>query len=86
MKLLKYDKKTWGTGETSYTWQFVIFKNRSFLWVNYENPTRYFWSSGGFYATFSLLANSLFGVELKDNKQCLAFEFFSEFLSELGEE
>ena len=33
MKLFQYDKKVWDEGETSHTWQFGIFKNRSFLWV-----------------------------------------------------
>ena len=45
MKLFQYDKKVWENGETSHTWQFGILKNRSFLWVNYENPTNHHYSS-----------------------------------------
>ena len=79
MKLFQYDKKVWDEGETSHTWQFGIFKNRSFLWVNYENPTNHLYHSGGFHITLSFLASSLFGVELNNNKQSLAFEFFTEY-------
>jgi hypothetical protein len=79
LKLFQYDKKVWDEGETSHTWQFVILKNRSFLWVNYENPTNHRYYSGGFHITLSFLASSLFGVELNNNKQSLAFEFFTEY-------
>jgi hypothetical protein len=78
-KLFQYDKKVWENAETSYTWQFGIFKNRSFLWVNYENPTSQHWSSGGFHIVFSFLSSSLFGVELNNDKQSLAFCFFTEY-------
>ena len=78
-KLFQYDKKVWENGETSHTWQFGVFKNHSFLWVNYENPTAHHWSSGGFHITLSFLASSLFGVELNNDKQSLAFEFFAEY-------
>jgi len=47
LKLFQHDKKVWDDGETSHTWQFGILKNRSFLWVDYENPTAHRWSSGG---------------------------------------
>ena len=79
MKIFKFDKKVWDDGLTDYTWQFVILKNRSFLWVNYENPTNHHWSSGGFHIVFSFLSSSLFGVELNNDKQSLAFEFFTEY-------
>jgi hypothetical protein len=80
MKLLQYDEKTWDNGETSHTWQFGILKKRSLLWVNYENPTNHFYSSGGFHIELSFLqSDSLFGVELNNNKQCLAFYFFTEY-------
>jgi hypothetical protein len=79
-KLFQYDKKVWDDGQTSHTWQFVILKNRSFLWMNYENPTCHHWSSGGFHITLSFLASSFFGVELNNDKQSLAFEFFYRIL------
>jgi hypothetical protein len=83
MKVFQYDKKVWEDYDdtTSHTWQFGILKNRSFLWVNYENPTAQHWSSGGFHIVLSFLSNSLFGVELNNDKQCLAFEFFGEYFS-----
>ena len=86
MKLFQYDKKVWEGGETSHTWQFGILKNHSFLWVNYENPTAHHWSSGGFHVTLSFLASSLFGVELNNDKQSLAFEFFTEYFEGWDEE
>jgi hypothetical protein len=79
MKLFQVDRKTWNPDEIVYTWQFGIFGNRSLLWVYYENPTNHHWSSGGFHIVFSFLSSSLFGVELNDDKQCLAFEFFTEY-------
>jgi len=83
-KLFQFDKKVWDDGLTDYTWQFVILKNRSFLWVSYENPTRHHYSSGGFHINLSFLASSLFGIELNNNKQCLAFEFFTEYFDGFG--
>ena len=85
MKLFQYDKKTWDNGETSHTWQFGIIKNRSFLWVNYENPTAQYYCSGGFHMRFSFLqSDSLFGAELNNNKQCLSFYFFTEYFEGWG--
>jgi len=79
-KLFQYDKKVWEGDETSHTWQFVILKNRSLLWVNYENPTNHHYSSGGFHITLSFFqSDSLFGAELNNNKQCFAFYFFTEY-------
>jgi hypothetical protein len=80
-KLFQYNKKVWDNAETSHTWQFGIFKNRSFLWVNYENPTSQCWSSGGFHIVLSILSNSFLGVELSNNKQSFAFCFFSEYFT-----
>ena len=82
MKIFQYDKKVWDDGETSHTWQFGIVKNTSLLWVRYENPTHQFFASGGFHVSLSFLASSLFGIELNNNKQCIAFEFFTEYFSE----
>jgi hypothetical protein len=84
MKLFQHDKKVWDDGQISHTWQFVILKNRSFLWMNYENPTNHFFSPGGFHITLSFLASSLFGVELNNNNQSLAFEFFTEYFEGWG--
>jgi len=88
MKLFQHDKKVWENWDNDgaeHTWQFGIFKNRSFLWVSYENPTTRTWSSGGFHIVFSFLSSSLFGVELNNDKQCLAFEFFTEYFEGWGE-
>jgi len=85
-KLFQYDKKVWDDNETSHTWQFGIVKNTSLLWVSYENPTSHYYSSGGFHITLSFLSSSLFGVELNNDKQCLAFEFFTEYFEGWGEE
>lgn len=86
MKPYRYDKKVWENGETSRTWQFGIFKGRSFLWVNYENPTNRSYSSGGFHVTLSFLTDShLFGVELNNNKQCFAFCLMTEYFEGWGE-
>lgn len=79
MKLFQYDKKTWYNEELTRTWQFGIFKNRSLLWVNYENPSGQFWSSGGFHIILTFLSSSsLFGVEFYGNA-CLSFHFFTEY-------
>jgi hypothetical protein len=85
MKIFQYDKKIWDDGDTDHTWQFGIFKNRSLLWVNYENPTRQHWSSGGFHIVLSFLSSSFFGVELNNDKQSFAFCFFSEYFTGWGE-
>jgi len=85
-KLFQYDKKIWDDGDTDYTWQFGILKNRSFLWVSYENPTSHYYASGGFHINLSFLSSSLFGIELNNNKQCLAFEFFTEYFEGWDEE
>ena len=85
MKFIQYDQKTWDNGEISHTWQFGILKNRSFLWVNYEKPTSQYYSSGGFHIDLSFLqSNSLFGAELNNNKQSLAFYFFTEYFEGWG--
>ena len=85
MKFIQYDQKVWDNGETSRTWQFGILKNRSFLWVNYENPTKQYYSSGGFHITLSFLqSDSLFGAELNNNKHCLSFYFFTEYFEGWG--
>jgi hypothetical protein len=86
MKIFKFDKKVWDNGEISYTWQFGIIKNRSLLWVSYENPTSHYYSSGGFHINLSFLSSSLFGIELNNDKQSLAFEFFTEYSGGFGKD
>jgi hypothetical protein len=86
MKLFQYDKKVWENDEVNHIWQFGILKNRSLLWVSYENPTSHYYSSGGFHFTLSFLSSSLFGIELNNDKQSLAFEFFTEYFDGWGEE
>jgi len=54
--------------------------------VSYENPTSHYYSSGGFHFTLSFLSSSLFGIELNNDKQSLAFEFFTEYFDGWGEE
>jgi len=80
MKLFQYDKKVWDEGETSHTWQFGIFKNRSFLWVNYENPSALVHSNGGLHILLSFFtSSSLFGVDFQVGKVGLSFNFFTEY-------
>jgi len=77
-KLFQYDKKVWEGGEISHTWQFGIFKNHSFLWVNYENPSGQVWTSGGLHVSFSFFGSSLFGVDFETNSWSFSFNFFTE--------
>lgn len=81
VRFIRYDKKIWDNANAvDLTWQFGIIKNRALLWVNYENPTRQFYSSGGFHITLSFLqSHSFFGADLNNNKQCLSFYFFTEY-------
>jgi hypothetical protein len=83
MKLFQYDEKVWDDIDVNRLWQFGIVKNTSLLWVRYENPTHQFFASGGFHVLLSFLASSFFGIELNNNKQCIAFEFFTEYSEEL---
>lgn len=86
-KLFQYDKKVWDEGETSHTWQFVILKNRSLLWVNYENPSSLVHSNGGFHIMLSFLtSSSLFGVDFQLGKVGLSFNFFTEYFDGFGED
>jgi len=79
-KLFQYDKKVWDDNDTDYTWQFGIFKNRSFLWVNYENPSSLVHSNGGFHIMLSFLtSSSLFGVDFQLGKVGLSFNFFTTY-------
>jgi len=84
-KLFQYDKKVWDDGETSHTWQFGVFKNHSFLWMNYENPGRIIHSSGGLNILFSFFGGSLFSVDIQQRRFCLAFAFFTEYFDGFGE-
>ena len=85
MKLFQHDKKVWDDGDTSHTWQFGILKNRSFLWVYYDTPGGIVHSSGGFNILLSFFqSDSLFGAELNNDKQCLAFAFFAEYFEGWG--
>ena len=80
MKLFQYDKKVWEGDETSHTWQFVILKNRSLLWVNYENPSSLVHSDGGLHILFSFFTStSLFGADFQVGKVGFSFNFFTEY-------
>jgi hypothetical protein len=85
MKLFQHDKKVWDNGETSHTWQFGILKNRSFLWVDYENPGGIVHSSGGFNILLSFFGSSLFSVNMQQYKFGLGFAFFAEYFEGWGE-
>jgi len=87
VKLFQYDKKVWDDGETSHTWQFGIFKNRSFLWVNYENPSALVHSNGGLHILLSFFtSSSLFGADFQVGKVGLSFNFFTEYFEGFGED
>jgi hypothetical protein len=80
MKLFQYDKKVWDDGQTSHTWQFVILKNRSFLWANYENPSALVHSNGGLHILLSFFTStSLFGADFQLGKVGFSFNFFTEY-------
>ena len=80
MKFFQFDKQIWDNDEVSHTWQFGIIKNRALLWVNYENPTKQLYSSGGFHITLSFFqSETLLGAELNNNKQCFSFYFFTQY-------
>jgi hypothetical protein len=85
-KLFQYDKKVWYDEETDYTWQFGIFKNRSLLWVHYENPSRLVFSDGGLHILFSFFSHTLFGVDLQVGKFGLSFHFFNDYVEGFGED
>lgn len=80
MKLFQFDKKTWDNGEVSRIWQFGIFKRKSLLWVNFENPSTMIYSSGGWHIMIGLpTKESLFGVELTDSRVSFAVYFFADY-------
>jgi hypothetical protein len=79
MKLFQYDKKVWDEGAIDRTWQFGIIKNRSLLWVSYENPGGIIHSSGGLNILFSFFGGSLFSVNIQQYKFGLAIGFFNEY-------
>jgi hypothetical protein len=83
MKPFQYNKKVWDDGNVDRLWQFGIVKNTSLLWVRYQNPTYQFFASGGIHVLLSFLASSLFCIELNNNKQSIAFEFFTEYSEDL---
>ncbi len=80
MKLFQYDKKVWDEGAIDRTWQFGIIKNRSLLWVSYENPGGTIHSSGGLNILLSFFGSSLFSVDIQQYKFGLAFAFFAEYM------
>ncbi len=80
LKLFQYDKKVWENDETSHTWQFGVFNNRSLLWVNYENPSALVHSNGGLHILLSFFTStSLFGADFQVGKVGLSFNFFTEY-------
>jgi hypothetical protein len=80
MKPYQYNLKVWEGGETSRTWQFGVFNNRSLLWVNYENPSSLVHSNGGLHILLSFFTStSLFGADFQVGKVGLSFNFFTEY-------
>lgn len=79
MKLFQYDKKTWDNGEVDYTYQFGIIKNKSLLWVHYDNPGGIVHSAGGINILFSFFGSSLLGIDIQQRKFSLGFAFFTEY-------
>jgi hypothetical protein len=87
MKIFQYDKKSWYDEETSHTWQFGIFKNRTFLWVNYETPSSLVHSNGGLHILLSFFtSSSLFGADFQVGDVGLSFNFFTEYFDGWDEE
>ena len=86
MKLFQYDKKSWDNEETSQTWQFGIFKNRSLLWVHYETPSGTVDTYGGFHIELSFCSFSLFGITFQTNHTSLSFYIFTEYFKGWGEQ
>ena len=79
-KLFQYDKKVWDDGDTDYTWQFGIIKNRSLLWVSYQYPSRLVHSNGGFHILLSFFTSShLLEVDFQVGKIGLGFCVFTEY-------
>ena len=80
MKFFQYDKKVWDDGDTDYTWQFGIIKNRSLLWVHYDYPTRLVHSNGGLHILLSFFTSShLLGADFQLGKIGFSFNFFAEY-------
>jgi hypothetical protein len=79
MKPYQYNLKVWDDGDTDRTWQFGIINNRSFLWVNYENPNSQVWTSGGLHILLTFFSSSLFGVDFETNSWSFAFNFCTEY-------
>jgi hypothetical protein len=80
MKLFQYDKKTWEDGDTDYTWQFGIVKNRSLLWVHYEYPSRLIHSNGGLHILLSFFTSSGFlGADFQIGRIGLGFNILTEY-------
>jgi hypothetical protein len=87
MKLFQYDKKVWDDGDTDYTFQFGIIKNRSLLWVHYEYPTRLVHSNGGLHILLSFFTSSHFlGTGFQVGKIGLGLNIFTEYFEGWSEE
>jgi hypothetical protein len=85
MKIFQFDKKTWGNGEVSRTWQFGIIKTKSLLLVNFETPGYITHSGGGINILFSFFGGSLMSVDFQQRNFSLGFAFFTEYFSGWGE-
>jgi hypothetical protein len=81
MKIFQFDKKTWGNGQVSHTWQFGIINNKALLWINYENPGGLIQSAGGINILFSFFGGSLMSVDFQQRTFGLAFGFFTEYFA-----
>jgi hypothetical protein len=82
IKLFQFDDKSL-PDETEFTLQFGIIKDRTLVWVNYENPTRMHYSSGGFHILFSLFtSSSLLGVDLLFTTFSISCHFFTDYIED----
>jgi hypothetical protein len=82
IKLCQFDDESL-PDETEFTLQLGIIKDRALVWVNYNNPTRMHYSSGGFHILFSLFtSSSLLGVDLLFTTFSLSCHFFTDYIDD----
>jgi hypothetical protein len=80
MKLFQYDKKVWEDGTIYRTWQIGILKNKSLLWVNYEDSSQITEPCGPLYLGLSLFGSSFIGFDLQiKNQKSFSIHVFTEY-------
>lgn len=79
MKLYQHDKKVWDTGkEVSRTWQFLIFRGKSLIKVNYQTPGSQYSTYGGLKILFGFFSPSPLGVNIYHKKFGLSVNLFTD--------